>query len=47
MENDATNVGHLQNGHGPWDESMKKVTYFFLSLIVIRLEQLAKVIFLH
>lgn len=29
VENDATNVGHLQNGHGPWDESMKKVTYLF------------------
>lgn len=24
VENDANHVGRLQNGHGPWDESMKK-----------------------
>lgn len=25
VENDATNVCHLQNGHGPWNDEMKKV----------------------
>ena len=25
VENDATNVCHLQNGHGPWNDGMKKV----------------------
>ncbi|XP_062614849.1 E3 ubiquitin-protein ligase MIB2-like isoform X2 [Saccostrea cucullata] len=24
LESDATSVHHLQNGHGPWEESMKK-----------------------
>lgn len=28
VENDAAHVGRLQNGHGPWDESMKEVTFF-------------------
>ena len=25
VENDATNVCRLQNGHGPWNDGMKKV----------------------
>lgn len=37
VQNDANEVGRLQNGHGPWNDDMKMVNLHYLKLSLLGL----------